>query len=100
MCTIYEERSMRKKRVKKFIAPLIALFVILTAAPIIAGAASKVNGKSIVTNNIHDNDYSARKRVADSYVVDNGNSTFSRVENMGDIILVETYNSGLTLLGQ
>lgn len=91
---------MRKKRVKKFIAPLIALFVILTAAPIIAGAASKVNGKSIVTNNIHDNDYSARKRVADSYVVDNGNSTFSRVENMGDIILVETYNSGLTLLGQ
>ncbi len=91
---------MRKKRIKRMLAPLLAVLVILTAAPIIAGAASKVNGKSIVTNNIHDNDYTGRKRVANCYVVDNGNNTFSRVENMGDIVLIETYNSGLTLLGQ
>ncbi len=91
---------MKKKHIKRILAPLLVLLAVLAAAPIIAGAASKVNGKSIVTNNIHDNDYTGRKRVANCYVVDNGNATFSRVENMGDIVLIETYNSGLTLLGQ
>lgn len=91
---------MKKKHIKRILAPLLVLLTVLAAAPIIAGAASKVNGKSIVTNNIHDNDYTGRKRVANCYVVDNGNATFSRVENMGDIVLIETYNSGLTLLGQ
>ena len=91
---------MAKSRKKKILAPILVLLCILVAAPIIAGAASKINGKSIVTNNIHDNDYTGRKRVANCYVVDNKNATFSRVENMGDIVLIETYNSGLTLLGQ
>ncbi|MCR5249976.1 MAG: hypothetical protein K6E50_05160 [Lachnospiraceae bacterium] len=82
------------------LAVLLAAIVLVTATPLALHAASKTNSKAIVTNNIHDNDYSARKRVANSYVVDNLNGTFSRVENMGDIVLIETYNNYLTLLGQ
>ncbi|MBR5421871.1 MAG: hypothetical protein IK115_12060 [Lachnospiraceae bacterium] len=85
---------------KKVLAVVLAAAVVCVSVPIISSAKYKVNSRSIVSNNIHDNDYTDRKRVANCYMTDNGNGTFARVENMGDIVLIENYNSSLTCLGQ
>ncbi len=90
----------RNRHVKRITGVLLIAGLLLLSAPLVLNAASRVNSKSVVTNNIHDNDYTQRKRVANCYVCDNGNGTFSRVENMGDIILIESYNSSLVLRTQ
>ena len=87
---------------KKYIRILTGLIltVIVSFAAVIPVRADEAVSTGIVTNNIHDNDYTARKSVPNCYVCDNKNGTFSRVENMGDIILVETYNSSFAVIEQ
>lgn len=78
----------------------VVLFSLLLAAiPQDVFAASSVS-TDVVTNHIHENDYSTRDKVSDCYIVNNNDGTFSRVENMGDIIYVEKYTSSLRKFDQ
>lgn len=91
-----------KKRTwtKKLIG--LALIVCLLSLGLIPvqSKAAVYPGSSIVTNNIHDHVYSSQSQVSNSYLITNANGTFTRVENMGDIILLETYSSSFGLLSQ
>ena len=80
------------------VAVVFCVFFISTAS--IESDAASVTAKGVVTNNIHDNNYSGTATVSNSALVNNNDGTFSRVENMGDIVLVEKYNTSGTLLEQ
>ena len=62
--------------------------------------AASYNGSSIVSNNIHDHAYTDNASVSNSYLIPNADGSVTRVENFGDIILVEQYSSSFTLLWQ
>lgn len=80
---------------------LVAVLMATTVAGMpLEAQAGCYNGSNIVTNNIHDHVYSSYSNVSNSYLVNNGNGTFSRVENMGDIVLLETYNSSYKMISQ
>ena len=83
----------------------IGRYGILTAAtltmllsPLTSDAASVVTG-GVVSNNIHDNEYTQQKQIAQSYLCNNGDGTLSRVENFGDIIMVEYYDGAFNVIG-
>jgi len=78
---------------------LILLSLVLVAVPQEVFAASSVS-TDVVTNHIHENDYSTRDKVSDCYIVNNNDGTFSRVENMGDIIYIEKYTASLVKFDQ
>lgn len=84
---------------RKNIAIVLLLIFVCFSGPF-SSYAGEYRGSNIVTNNVHDHVYSQNSQVADSYLVDNRDGTFSRVENMGDIILVERYNSSFQLMSQ
>lgn len=62
--------------------------------------AAVYSGSSIVSNNIHDHDYSGYQNVTNSYLVPYSDGSFTRVESFGDVILLEKYNSNFTLAWQ
>lgn len=78
----------------------IALAAMLFVFPVMQVDAGEYTGSNVVTNNIHDHEYTSNSRVPNSYLYNNGDGTFTRVENMGDIILVERYNSAYKLAQQ
>jgi len=84
---------------RKFVALPLAIILLCLSGPLTA-VAGEYAGSNIVTNNIHDHEYGQNSYVSDSYIANNGDGTFSRVENMGDIILVEKYNASCRLLSQ
>lgn len=62
--------------------------------------ATEYKGSNIISNNIHDHVYTTTSKVSNSYISVNSNNTFTRVENYGDVILVETYNSSFKVISQ
>ncbi len=62
--------------------------------------AAVYSGSSIVSNNIHDHDYSDYQNVTNSYLVPYSDGSFTRVESFGDVILLEKYNANFTLAWQ
>ncbi len=78
----------------------IALAALLFVFPVLRVDAGEYTGSNIVSNNIHDHEYTTNGRVSNSYLYNNGDGTFTRVENMGDIILVERYNTAYRLVQQ
>ena len=68
--------------------------------PLLKATNAGVVAGGIITNNIHGNEYTSTRKVADSAIVNNNNGTFGRVENMGDIVLVESYSADFKLIGQ
>lgn len=78
----------------------IVMVLMLPLFGTIRSNAGEYTGSNVVTNNIHDHVYSNNAKVSNSYLFDNGNGTFSRLENMGDIILVEIYNANFRLVSQ
>ena len=91
-----------QKYIYRWMAVCTAAVLLFLSLPLYCATATAAthNGSGIVTNNIHDHNYEGSGRIANSYLVDNGNGTFSRVENMGDIILVETYNGNFQMIRQ
>ncbi|MBR1472242.1 MAG: hypothetical protein IJ600_11455 [Lachnospiraceae bacterium] len=85
-----------RKKIRQMGMLLAALFVV--SAPLASDAAEVVTG-GVVSNNIHNGEYTQRKQVAQSYLCDNRNGTFSRIENMGDIIMVEFYDASFHVMG-
>lgn len=77
-----------------------ALAALLFVFPALRVDAGEYTGSNIVSNNIHDHEYTTNGRVSNSYLYNNGDGTFTRVENMGDIILVERYNTAYKLVQQ
>ena len=79
-----------------------ALAMLLWVFPVLQSDAGEYPGSNVVTNNIHDHEYSSNNngRVTNSYLYNNGDGTFTRVENMGDVILVERYNASYKLVQQ
>lgn len=88
-----------RKLAARIISGICSTALFLISAPFFANTADAAvyNGSDIVTNNIHDHVYQSQSCVSNSYLIDNGNGTFSRLENMGDILLVETYNAAFQL---
>ena len=100
--TWYNKCSMRIYGKKKRTAVTVIGGIAICAALVLASApallkAKSVSSRGVVSNNIHENDYSYRKPVADCYIAAGFGGCFSRVENMGDIILVEDYNASMKL---
>lgn len=77
-----------------------ALALMLALFPVLRADAGEYTGSNVVTNNIHDHEYTSNSRVSNSYLYNNGDGTFTRVENMGDVILVERYNASYKLVQQ
>ncbi len=83
----------------------IGRYGVLTAATLtmllspLASDAAAVVTTGVVSNNIHDNEYTQRKQIAQSYLCNNGDGTLSRVENFGDIIMVEYYDAKFNVMG-
>ena len=84
---------------RKFVALPLTIILLFLSGPLTT-VAGEYAGSNIVTNNIHDHEYGQNSYVSDSYIANNGDGTFSRVENMGDIILVEKYNASCRLISQ
>ena len=86
---------------------IIKRFILITSISAVLGLgvyepvfSAEHTGSNIISNNIHDHDYSGTAKVSNSYLVPNSNGTFTRVENYGDVILVETYNSAFKCINQ
>lgn len=98
-------KSMTKHKknilIKKVTALLVCICVVLCwfNTGLYAKAAS-YNGSSIISNNIHDHDYSEYSAVSNSYLIPASDGSFTRVENFGDVILIEKYNSSFSVLWQ
>lgn len=84
------------RKVTVFICILSITFSVLS----LSADATEYNGSNILSNNIHDHVYTDNARVSNSYLIVNPNNTFSRIENYGDVILVETYSNQFKLLTQ
>lgn len=91
-------RARLQKIIEKTAA--VVLTVILASMPVLQVNAGEYTGSNVVTNNIHDHAYTDNSRVSNSYLINNGDGTFTRLENMGDIILLERYNSSYRLIHQ
>ena len=88
-----------KKRLKKIII-YICLVAILGLGYQSVVEAKEYTGSGILSNNIHDHVYTDHAKISNSYIITNPNNTFTRIENYGDVILVETYNSSFKLVSQ
>ena len=77
---------------------MTAATLTMLLSPLTSDAASVVTG-GVVSNNIHDNEYTQQKQIAQSYLCNNGDGTLSRVENFGDIIMVEYYDGAFNVIG-
>lgn len=84
---------------KRIVAVLTAIMLLVFLVPEEAVAATYV-GSGILSNNIHDHAYDNSAIVSNSYLINNGNGTLTRLENFGDVFLVEKYNQAFKLLGQ
>ena len=63
-------------------------------------AAKAYTSTGVVSNNIHDHEYVNSTSVSHSYMIANPDGTISRLEDFGDIFLLETYNSSFKCLSQ
>lgn len=90
-------RKVSKNSVIKIIFTLIFIFCLTMSSSDGLLAAGYVfvhpSSSTVYSNNIHDNVYTSIKPVPNSYMCANPDGTVSRVENFGDVILVESYNS-------
>lgn len=87
------------KRIKRIIMTL-CIFLVAGLGIYEPVFSAQYNGSNIISNNIHDHDYNGTAKVSNSYLVSNADGTFTRVENYGDVILVETYNSAFKCIKQ
>lgn len=83
----------------RVMAMFTLLIVFFTVIPI-QSDAGVYSGSGVVSNNIHEHEYTSNSKVSNSYLCNNMDGTFSRIENMGDGILVEKYNSSMQLINQ
>lgn len=83
----------------RVMAMFTLLIVFFTVIPI-QSDAGVYSGSGVVSNNIHEHEYTSNSKVSNSYLCNNMDGTFSRIENMGDGILVEKYNSSRQLINQ
>lgn len=91
--------------VHRLFSVILTSILLLVAIPVLPNmsldvSAAVYNGSNIISNNIHDHVYSGSSQVANSFLFNNNDGTFTRVENMGDIILVEKYNSSFRVISQ
>ena len=91
--------SRRKVQILKKVMGL-TLALLIGSLSVLHADAGEYTGSNVVTNNIHDHNYSTNDQVSDSYLFNNGDGTFTRLENMGDIILIEKYNASYRLVYQ
>ena len=84
---------------RKIFACILAVILVSLSVPFSA-YAKEYAGSGITSNNIHDHVYESRTRVSNSYIAVNSDNTFSRIENFGDVILIETYDSSFKLKAQ
>ena len=77
---------------------LAATTLTMLLLPMSSDAAAVVT-TGVVSNNIHDNDYTQYRQVAQSYLCNNGDGTLSRVENFGDIVMVEYFDGAYNVIG-
>ncbi len=92
------KKNSGNKRISSFVLRGVALAATaaLISAPLLLKAKS-VRSRGVVTNNIHGMDYTNRNDISQCYIAANAGGNFSRVENMGDIILVEDYSPAMKL---
>ena len=76
-----------------------SLTMLLSPCSSLSSDAASVVTTGVVSNNIHDNEYTQQKQIAQSYLCNNGDGTLSRVENFGDIIMVEYYDAAFNVMG-
>lgn len=77
---------------------LVALFTF--GSIFVCSNAATYNGSNIISNNIHDHEYTNTSQVSNSYMIANPDGTVSRLESFGDIILLEKYNSSFACVSQ
>lgn len=86
--------------IRTSLAFITGVCTVFFSSPVLTVDADSKTVNGVVSNNIHENDYSGTGSVDICSLVNNNNGTFSRVEFMQDIILVETYNTKCQLLSQ
>lgn len=84
------------KRILSLLSVAVFLFLGITNYTY----AAEYPGSDIVSNNIHDHVYQTTSHVSNSYLAANKDGTFYRIENYGDVILVEKYNSSFKVISQ
>ncbi|MBR3104322.1 MAG: hypothetical protein IKH46_10935 [Lachnospiraceae bacterium] len=77
---------------------LAAATLTMLLSPLDSDAAAVVT-TGVVDNNIHDNDYTQYKPVTQCYLCNNGDGTLSRIENFGDIVMVEYFDGAYNVIG-
>lgn len=85
--------------IKKIIASCMVVVCLMMATPLVS-VAGVYSGSNVISNNIHDHVYTTNSVVSNSYMMTNSDGTITRIENMGDVILYEKYNSSFQLVHQ
>lgn len=83
---------------KKIIAVLTAIVCMWTILPV--NTRALITSSKIYSNNIHEHVYATTSKVSNSYMCVNPDGTISRIENYGDVILNEKYNSKFKITSQ
>lgn len=82
---------------KRIISVIMVVLCLVINMPVSVSAASYVSthnsSSTVYSNNMHDHVYSSVAKVANSYMCTCPDGTVARVENFGDVILIEKYNS-------
>ena len=92
-----------KRSMKRLMITVLTLVLLVTSlgGTFPAYAADDAVSVPVSSNNIGMNNYTNSLRWArtvDSYLVDNGNGTVTRVESVGSKVVVETYDSGMNMI--
>ena len=92
-----------KRSMKRLVITVLSLVLLLTSlgGTFPAYAADDAVSVPVSSNNIGMNNYTNSLRWArtvDSYLVDNGNGTVTRVESVGSKVVVETYDRGMNMI--
>ena len=77
----------------------MAVVCLMMTTPLVS-VAGVYSGSNVISNNIHDHVYTTNSVVSNSYMMTNSDGTITRIENMGDVILYEKYNSSFQLVHQ
>lgn len=97
---------MNVNSVRNIIKRLTAIMMIIAVfgVSIQSSAASYVSyhpsTSKIYSNNIHEHNYNGTTKVSNSYMCTGTDGTVTRVENFGDVILIEKYNSKYQIVMQ
>lgn len=83
----------------RILAVVLAIVLLFLWSPVTTHAAT-YTGSGILSNNIHDHVYETSGKVSNSYLVNNGNGVLTRIENFGDVLLIENYNTSFKMTGQ